>query len=144
MKRIKISLPGKFHFKTEIPIRITDINYGGHLGNDKILSLVQEARVRYLKSFGYSEMNVEGFGIIMVDASVEYKSEVFYGDIILIEVEAADFDKFGFDIFYKLINKEFGKEIARVKTGILIYDYSKKKIMPVPDNFLKKIRTITQ
>ncbi|MGE5811154.1 MAG: acyl-CoA thioesterase [Ignavibacteria bacterium] len=141
MERIKINLPEKFKFKTEVPLRITDINYGGHLGNDKILSLIQEARVRFLKEFGYSEMNVEGFGIIMIDAAVEYKSEAFYGDTVLIEVEAADFDKFGFDMFYKLANKESGKEIARVKTGILIYDYSKKRILPVPEKFLEKIKT---
>jgi len=141
MNRIKVNLPETFQFKTEIPLRISDINYGGHLGNDKILLLVQEARIRYLKQFGYSEMNVEGYGIIMIDALIEYKSEAFYGDIILIEVKAADFDKFGFDILYKLVNKESGKEIARVKTGILIYDYSRKKIMPVPENFLEKHRS---
>jgi len=46
MARIKIEIPDKFIYKTEIPIRITDINYGGHLGNDSLLSIIHEARVR--------------------------------------------------------------------------------------------------
>lgn len=140
MNRIKISLPEKFKFKTEIPLRITDINYGGHLGNDKILSLIQEARVRFLKEFGYSEMNFEGFGIIMIDAAVEYKSEAFYGDSVLIEAAIGDINKIGFDIFYRLQNKDSGKEIALAKTGILIFDYSKRKIAAVPEAFIEKLR----
>lgn len=142
MNRIKIDLPQNFAFKTEIPLRITDINYGGHLGNDKILSLIQEARVRFLKEFGYSEMNVEGFGIIMIDAAVEFKSESFYGDIILIEVAIGGIHKIGFDLFYKLTEKNSRKLIANAKTGILIFDYTKRKIVPVPEKFIEKIKDI--
>ena len=60
MPRIKIELPEIFIFKTEISIRITDINYGGHLGNDSLLSIIHEARVRFLKHLDYSESDVEG------------------------------------------------------------------------------------
>jgi len=34
MQRIKIDLPEFFSFTTPIKIRITDLNYGGHVGND--------------------------------------------------------------------------------------------------------------
>ncbi len=37
MARINIELPDKFIYSTEIPIRITDINYGGHLAHDSVL-----------------------------------------------------------------------------------------------------------
>jgi len=140
LNRIKIDLPKDFKFKTEIALRITDINYGGHLGNDKILSLIQEARVRFLKEFGYSEMNVEGFGIIMIDAAVEFKSESFYGDVILIEVGIGGIDKVGFDIFYRLTEITSGKLIANAKTGILIFDYGKRKIVSVPEKFIEKLK----
>lgn len=140
MKRIKIDLPENFIFKTEIPLRITDINYGGHLGNDKILSLMQEARVRFLKELGYSEMDVEGFGIIMIDAEIEFKSESFYGDVISIEVATGGIDKIGLDIFYRLTEKSSGKLVAKAKTGILIFDYSRRKIVPVPEKFIEKLK----
>ena len=65
MARIKIDLPEKFSFTTSIPVRITDINYGDHVGNDTILSLLHEARVQFLKTFGYKEMEFEGVGMIM-------------------------------------------------------------------------------
>ena len=39
MARIRLSMPEKFIFTTELPVRITDLNYGGHVGNDVFLSL---------------------------------------------------------------------------------------------------------
>ena len=139
MSRIKIEVPAKFIFKTEIPIRITDINYGGHLGNDSILSLVHEARLRFLKHLGYSESNVEGVGIIMIDAAIQYKSEGFYGDELLIEVAVTDFSNLGCDFVLKLTSKKSSKEIALAKTGIVFFDYEKRKTAQVPVEFKKKI-----
>ena len=139
MSRIKIELPGKFIFQTEIPIRITDINYGGHLGNDSLLSIIHEARLRLLNHLGYSESNVEGIGIIMIDAGIQYKSEGFYGDELLIEVAVTSFTSIGCDFVYRLSNKNSEKEIALAKTGIVFFDYQKRKTVPVPLEFKKKI-----
>jgi acyl-CoA thioesterase FadM len=139
MPRIKIQLPEKFVFQTEIPVRITDINYGGHLGNDSLLSIIHEARLRFLNHNGYSESNIEGVGIIMIDAGIQYKSEGFYGDKLLIELTVTDFTSIGCDIIYRLSNKNSKKEIALAKTGIVFFDYEKRKTARVPLEFRKKI-----
>jgi acyl-CoA thioesterase FadM len=142
MSRIKIEMPEKFIYKTEIPVRITDINYGGHLGNDSLLSIIHEARVRFLKSLGYSEANVEGVGIIMIDSAIQYKSEGFYGDDLSIEIAVIDFTGIGCDIVYRLTNKNSGKEIALAKTGIVFFNYEKRKTAPVPPVFKKKVEEL--
>jgi acyl-CoA thioesterase FadM len=143
MSRIKIEMPEKFIYKTEIPVRITDINYGGHLGNDSLLSIIHEARVRFLKQLGYSESNVEGAGIIMIDAAVQYRSEGFYGDILFIEIGVMDFSQIGCDFVYKISNPNSKKEIALAKTGIVFFDYKNKKVIHVPENFRSKIVQVT-
>ena len=102
MARIKIDLPDSFSFTTSIPVRITDINYGGHVGNDSILSLVHEARMRFLKQLGYSELDVGGVGLIMADAAIEFRNELFYGDTVIVSLACAEFSKVSFDIYYKL------------------------------------------
>ncbi|MBD0376149.1 MAG: acyl-CoA thioesterase, partial [Flavisolibacter sp.] len=86
MGRIKIDLPDHFIFQTFIPIRISDVNYGGHLGNDSILSLVHEARIQFLKQYDFKELDVYGVGLILSDAAIEFKQEAFYNDILKIEV----------------------------------------------------------
>jgi acyl-CoA thioesterase FadM len=135
MARVKIELPKEFIFKTEIPIRIDDINYGGHLGNDAVLSIAHEARLRFLKHYNFTELNADGAGIIMVDAAVQYKAEGFYGDIILVEIAVADITGVGCDFVYRCTNKNTGTVIAIVKTGIVFYDYDKKKVVSMPEKF---------
>ncbi len=138
MGRIKLELPERFHFECEIPLRITDINYGGHLGNDSVLSIVHEARVQFLAHFGFSESDVDGAGIIMTDAVILFKSEGFYGDKLLIKMAVDNITSRGCDIFYKLTSKKTAKEVAVVKTGIFFFDYSSKKITATPEKFILK------
>ncbi|MCG6914478.1 thioesterase family protein [bacterium BMS3Abin03] len=139
MARVKIDIPEKFQFRTEIPIRISDINYGGHLGNDSVLSICQEARIQLLNQFGFSELDIDGSGIIMVDATVQYKSEGFYGDVLLVEVTITDVTKIGCDFVYRISNKKNQNEVAIVKTGIVFFDYEKKKVVSVPSRFAEII-----
>jgi YbgC/YbaW family acyl-CoA thioester hydrolase len=141
MERIKINLPEQFNFSTNIKVRITDLNYGGHVGNDRFLSLIHEARVQFLNHFGYSELKLENVSLIMADASIEFKKELNYGDEVKISVVASGFDKFSFDIFYKLeiINEEKFVLAAKAKTVMLCYDYQNKKLMPVPEEVKNKL-----
>ena len=135
MSRVRLKLPDRFLFTTEIPLRVSDINYGGHLGNDAVLSLAQEARMRFLCSHGWTEQDVTGVGIIMTDAVVVYRSEAFYGDVLTIDVAVADIGEIGCDFLFRMVNKASGKEVARGKTGIVFFNYANRKPSSVPAEF---------
>ncbi|QHI68319.1 acyl-CoA thioesterase [Tichowtungia aerotolerans] len=140
MARIKLELPETFPFSTELTVRITDLNYGGHLGNADTLVLIHEARVRFLKSFGYSEIDVEGYGTIMLDSVILYKAQAFAGDVLVVEVAAGDFSRLGCDIFYRLTNKETGAVVATAKTGVAVFDYQNQKRVSPPEAFVQKLQ----
>ncbi len=135
MSRVNIALPDSFDFTTELNIRISDLNYGGHLGNDTVLSLAHEARVRLLKSLGFNERDIDGVGLIMTDAIVVYKSEAFYGEILCIDMVISDVTKCSCDVIYSITDKASKREIARVKTGLAFFDYKKRKVVSTPDKF---------
>ena len=141
MPRIKLELPEQFSFHTTIPIRITDINYGGHAGNDSMLSIIHEARIQFLQQQGYDEKNFAGIGLIMSDVAIEFKKELFYGDVVEIAVTATAFERVSFDIFYKLDTLRNGKNItvAVAKTGMVCFDYTTKKITSVPEEARRKL-----
>ena len=121
-------MPAAFNFTAIIAIRITDVNYGGHVGNDAVLSLIHEARMQFLKQFGFTEMNCGGAGLIMSDAAIEFKKEFFYGDILQVHAAARNFSKVSFDFYYKLEKETEGKStvLALAKTGMVCYDYDLK------------------
>ena len=141
MSRIKIDLPVSFSFSTSLAVLITDLNYGGHVGNDKVLSFLHEARMRYLHSLGYTELKLEGAGLIMADAALVFKSEMYYGDELLISIQPFEFSRVGFGLIYKIEKKSEGKlsTVAVAKTTMICYDYGLKKIVPLPESVKKRL-----
>lgn len=137
MARIRIEIPKTFHFSTTIPIRITDLNYGGHVGNDTILTLIHEARVQFLKAFGFDELDLGGVSLIMSDAGIEFKAELYYGDTITAWVAAANFSHAGFELLYKLVRNE--TTIALAKTGMVCFNYQSRKVVAVPVSVVEKL-----
>lgn len=135
MTRVKIDLPEVFVFTTDIPVRITDLNYGNHLANDAILALFHEARVRFLANYGWSEKDVAGEAIIMADCAIRYRGEGFYGDVLQIEVAVTEFTRKGCDLVYRVTEKSTRRAIADAKTGIVFYDYDRQKPVSVPEPF---------
>ncbi len=140
MARIKIELPEKCLATFKIPVRITDINYGNHLGNDSLVAIIHEARMQFLHQHGYTEMDVCGTSLIMNELFVEFKKEAFYKDMLEVKIFAGEIFKVGFEFFYSLSTvKDYSTLlIANAKTGMVCFNYKEKKLQPVPE-ILKEI-----
>jgi len=141
MARIKLTLPETFGFKTRIPVRIQDLNYGRHVGNDAILSIIHEARIQYLASQELKEVNDDGTGLIMADVAVIYKGEGFYGDIFEVEVAAAEYTATGFDLYYRItaLRDDTSILIAEAKTGMVCFDYEQHKVTRLPATWKEQL-----
>ncbi len=135
MARIKIELPQKIIASLTIPVRITDLNYGNHVGNDAMVSIIHEARVQFLNLHNFTEMNAGGTSLIMNELLVEFKNESFYHDILEIKIFCGELSRAGFEIFYLITTQRDGKEliIARAKTGMICYNYQEKKVEMLPE-----------
>ena len=120
-------------------MRVTDLNYGRHLGNDAVLGLLHEARVRFLRSLGYAELDVEGVGILVADCAIVYKAQGHLGEELGIEIAVGDFTRTGCDLYYS-VKKDTGQELARAKTGIVFFDYGKQAVCEVPAGFTARFR----
>jgi acyl-CoA thioester hydrolase len=145
MARIKIDLPTNSLTKLTLTVRITDINYGNHLGNDALVGLLHEARVQWLNTLGYTELNIEGKSIIMSDLAVQYINEAFYGQSLNIELFSGEKSSAGFELFYEICvtEKNETKTIARAKTGLVFFDYTERKITAMPKAFEKILTPVS-
>jgi acyl-CoA thioesterase FadM len=139
--KVVVHAPLKILYTVELPVRITDLNYAGHVGNDSVLSLVHEARVQFLTHLGMGgEKGLPGEpGLIMRDAAIMYKAEIFYGETVLCRMGVADVSSYGFDIIFSLSAKSTGKELARVKTGMACFDYENRKLAPLSQSLRARI-----
>ena len=138
-------MPERFSFSTTLPVRITDLNYGGHVGNDSMLSIIHEIRAQFIQHLGYTEMNFGGIGLIMSDVIIEFKQELFYGDLIEAKIAVTEISRIGFDLTYQLsTTSENGNTriVALSKSGMVCYDYSKKKIVSTPEEVKRILSSI--
>jgi acyl-CoA thioester hydrolase len=144
MSQIIFELPERFVFATEMPIYISHVNQGGHLDNAQLLTLVSEARVRFFRWLGDTESNVGGRPIVVGDVVAQYKSEAFHGETLRVQMVPADFNRYGFDLVYRMSESTRGREVARGKVGVVFINKTDRKVAPVPEAFLQRLQEATQ
>lgn len=145
MARLTLQFPDdQFCFSTQLTVRITDINAGNHLANDSMISMISEARARFLYAFGIEETRNDGRGIIVTDLATTYKAEAHARDLLLFEVGVMDFNRYGGDITFRITRPADDRLIAMAKSGFVFYDYRDTRVVPMPEEFLAKFPKVNR
>jgi acyl-CoA thioester hydrolase len=136
-KGIQRKLILNMEFTAKYTVGIGDINYGGHLGNDKALIIFHDARIRFLKRNDLSELNIgENKGIIMVDAQIKYLYQVALHDELSIEIKIEIENSKKFVVHYIVKNAKNQKVVISGSTGMLCFDYAVQKVKQIPESFV--------
>jgi acyl-CoA thioester hydrolase len=132
-------------FRARYPVRIGDINYGGHLGSDKYLLLFHDARLAFLASLGASEKDIGGgAGLIMSEAHVRFLAEVFLGDELEVNVRPRDVQATRFALDYEVTRLRDGASVAGGSTTLMAFDYTKRRPTRFPDPLRAALRALSQ
>lgn len=140
MARTRLAEQGEYEFHCIIALQPRDINYGGHMGYDALVSLLGTAHARMFRSLGVSETDLgDGkAGTLMSDLSVNYKAEAYMFDELRIDTHIGEFSRSGFRIFYRVTS---GKTlVALAEVGMVAFDYRARKIVPVPEALLNALK----
>lgn len=135
MGRVVVSVPERFDFAMEMSVPIAFINRGNHLGNDSLVSCLNEARLAFMQDRLGEPYGIDGAVMINGDLAVEYRSEAYHGDRLRIEVAAADFHKYGCDFVYRVSCVDDGRVVALAKTGMLLFDFDNRQLKLAPPAF---------
>jgi acyl-CoA thioester hydrolase len=138
MPRVEIELPAHFAFSTQLEVRVTDLNYGNHVGNDQVLGLIHEARRRYLRSLGADEIGADGMGFVIADAAVVYRAQAFYGENLTVQVAAGEFQSRSCAFFYKVSKGD--TVVAEARTGVVCFDFKAQKAVSFPPALLQGLQ----
>lgn len=142
MPRIQLEPAARYAFSTAIQIYISHVNQGGHLDNAQLLTLVSEARVRFFKSLGYRESDVAGAPIVVGDIVAQYKSEGFHGETMVVQMTPTAFNRYGFDLQYRMSDQDSQREVALGKIGIVFIGREDRRVTPIPAEFLAKVQAL--
>ena len=126
----------KFHIV--LTVRVNDLNYGNHVGHQNYLSYFQEARVAYLRQFGYSEFDLGGCGMIMAEAGCKYKQALFLDDKVRVACAVAELKSKRFTMTYRIERDDI--VCAEGFTVNLAFDYQSNKVVRLPEAFVERIK----
>lgn len=139
MARLQLHFPeDQYYYSTQLTVRVTDINGANHLGNDSMISMISEARARFLYEFGIRETAGSGGGIIVTDLATTYKAEAHARDQLLFEVGVMDFNKYGGDITFRISRPADNTQVAMAKSGFVFFDYHAGRVVAMPEEFRAK------
>ncbi len=123
-----------FNFTTAYQVRISDINYGNHVANSAVLNFFQDARIRYLATIGdFTEFDISGCGIILPEANVQYKAEMFLADELVIGVKISKLGRSSMTMEYQIERGD--KVTACGSTALIAFNYQRRKPCRLPQLF---------
>ena len=128
-----------FIFSTQLTVRTTDINAGNHLANDSMISMISEARARFLFHYGIKEIDENGSGIIVTDLATMYRAESHARDQLLFEVGMTDVNRYGADIIFRITRPADHTLISLAKSGFVFFNYKESKVTTIPLWFKEKL-----
>lgn len=139
MSRVNIQLPEKTLFSHTLEVRTYDINKGGHLGHDRLISLLHEAREHFFFALGFKELDVAGVGIVVADLMIQYLGEAFMSQSLRVDISLSDKTRKSVDMYYHVECVETGQAIAKAKTAIVFFDYQSRSAVAVPSAFTVEV-----
>ena len=143
MARLILTFPeDQYYYTTLLTVRVTDINAGNHLGNDSMISMISEARARFLFEYGVSETEGDGTGIIVTDLATTYRAEAHARDQLLFEVGVMDFNKYGGDVIFRVTRPKDKTLVAMAKQGFVFFNYKSSQVVAMPEDFRAKFERV--
>lgn len=128
----------EFRFSMPYLVRVSDINYGGHVANSAVLNIMQDGRIGYLARLGpYSELDLGGCGIILPEAHVFFRAEMFLHDALMVGVRCCEIKRSSFQLEYRI---ERGADLmAEGSTAVICFNYQIRKPVRIPGSFRENL-----
>lgn len=135
MSRVKVTSPEHYLFSMERTVGISDVNYAKHLDSVAMVQILHEARLQFLANLGFTEANIYGLGLVVTDMAVDYRSESFANDRLIIDVGVSAYNRYGFDIGLQITNSALEAIVCNAKIGVVFFDFDRHQIAPIPEQF---------
>ncbi len=114
-------------YRTNVPLRWSDMDAYGHVNNVQFLRLLEDARVIGFEQWFGQDRSVLSEGILVTRHEIEYLAPLqFRVPPIIVEMWATAIGGAGFDLAYEV--RDGGEDdalvYARAETGLVLYDFA--------------------
>jgi acyl-CoA thioester hydrolase len=119
-------------FTRRVEVRFRDVDAQGHVNHAVFFTYLEQCRLLFWRSLtgGSSSPNAR---VIVARAECDYRSPLFFGDLVDVELTVASIGRSSFTLAYRLVNPASGTVVAEARTVMVTYDYNAGRAVPIPD-----------
>lgn len=134
MERVKLDFPAEaIIHRHPLTVRVTDMNYGRHLGHDALVSLLHEARIQAFAALDLQEWDMYGHPSVVADLAVQYQSEARWPDALIIETAVPEPQGKALTIYQRIRKSDSQQLVATARVNQLLIDLATGRPAEVPE-----------
>ena len=122
-------------YSQSLNVRIDDINFGNHLCHSRYINILHNTRALFFNQLGFSEVNCFGYGIIVLNLSIDYLCQCTFNDSLEVKLCIDSLEKVTFSLTYSIFNHTSHKLAARATTKMGFIDMQRGTLKKVPSEF---------
>lgn len=134
MERVTLDFPAAavIH-RHSLTVRVTDMNYGQHLGHDTLVSLLHEARAQAFAALDIPESDMHGYPSVVADLAVQYQHQARWPDALVIETAVPEPQGKALTVYQRISNVKSQKVVATARVNQLLLDMATGRPVDVPE-----------
>jgi acyl-CoA thioesterase FadM len=138
MERVKLDFPdGALIHRHPLAVRVTDMNYGRHLGHDALVSLLHEARLQALLALDLPEWDLAGYPSVVADLAVQYQSEAHCPEMLVVETAVPMPEGKALTVYHRVLKRDTNDKgeqvVATARLNLLLIDPARGRPVAVPE-----------
>ncbi|RFU69955.1 thioesterase family protein [Bacillus sp. V59.32b] len=116
----------------EVTVRFCETDALGHINNTSYFIYLEEARIKFFESLGYS-MDKDEWNFIMASTKCDFVNQGYFNQILTVSTYVTKIGTKSFEINHEMICSQTGQLIAKGNAIIVFFDFTDQKSKPIPD-----------
>ncbi len=125
--------------RTEVKVRFGEVDSMGIVWHGNYVKYIEEGRESFGRRYGISYLDIYANNVMapVVNMNIDFKKQVQYGDILIIETEFVNKVAAKFVFNYKIFRKSDNELVATAQSTQVFIDMNKEMILYPPDFVLE-------
>ncbi len=120
--------------RTEVKVRFGEVDSMGIVWHGNYVKYIEEGRESFGKRYGISYLDIYSNGVMapVVNMNIDYKKQVKYGDILIVETEFVDNPAAKIKFKFNIIRKSDNQLVATAQSTQVFIDLNHEMLLYPP------------
>ena len=120
--------------KTEVKVRFGEVDSMGIVWHGNYVKYIEEGRESFGKKYGISYLDIYANNVMapVVNMNIDFKRQVQYGDILIIETEFIDHEAAKIVFHFRIFRKSNNELVATAESTQVFIDLNREMILYPP------------